>query len=95
MGGHDSETMASLTRAQKQVLGRIAGATALRGGMQQTKRGIAEREGLSETTVDRAIRRLRAHGLIEVEERRLDCGASQGNFYRTPEKSLSERPGSK
>lgn len=84
MGGYDSEARASLTRAQKQVLGRIAVATTLWGGMQQTKQEMAEREGLSEVTVDRAIRRLRALGLIEVEQRRLDCGASAGNFYRTP-----------
>lgn len=85
MGGYDTETRASLTRAQKQVLGRIAVATTLWGGMQQTKQEIAEKEGLSEVTVDRAIRRLRELGLIEVEERRLDCGASEGNFYRTRE----------
>ena len=74
-----------LTRSQKQILGRIFVATALWGGMKQTKHEMAEREGLSEVTVDRAIRRLRELGLIEVEERRLDCGASEGNFYRTPE----------
>ena len=74
-----------LTRSQKQILGRISVATALWGGMKQTKHEMAEREGLSEVTVDRAIRRLRELGLIEVEERRLDCGASEGNFYRTPE----------
>lgn len=76
---------ARLTRSQMRILGRIAVATRLWGGMRQTKREIAEREGLSEATVDRVIRRLREFGLIEVEERWHECGSQDANFYRTPE----------
>ena len=71
-----------LTQSQKQILGRISVATTLWGGVKQTKREIAEREGLSEATVDRAVRRLRELGLIEVEERWHESGAQDANFYR-------------
>ena len=74
-----------LTRAQKQILGRISVATTLWGGLKQTKREMAEEDGLSEVTVDRAVRRLREFGLIEVEERWHECGSQDANFYRTPE----------
>lgn len=71
-----------LTRAQKQILGRISVATTLWGGLKQTKREMAEEDGLSEVTVDRAVKRLRKLGLIEVDERWHESGAQDANFYR-------------
>lgn len=82
MDGHDAEARTSLTRAQKQILGRISVATTLWGGVKQAKREMAERDGLSEATVDRAVRRLRELGLIEVDERWHESGAQDANFYR-------------
>ena len=84
MDGDSMNAGARLTRSQMQILGRISVATTLWGGMQQTKRGMAEEQGLSEVTVDRAIRRLRELGLIEVDERWHECGSQDANFYRAP-----------
>ncbi len=51
-------------------------------GLRLTKREIARKLSCSVRTVDRGITRLRALGLIDVEERHLSNGTQIANVYR-------------
>ncbi|WP_165055551.1 MULTISPECIES: GntR family transcriptional regulator [unclassified Adlercreutzia] len=84
MGRLSSKEGASrLTPLQQRILGFIVERTAMGGGHAHcTKREIAEFMKCSAKTVDRAIVRLRAEGVIESHPRFNESGGQEGNTYR-------------
>lgn len=72
----------SLTPTQERVFGYIAAQTCIGGGACCTKKEMALRMHCCERTIDRAIRELRAQGMIEVIPRFGEDGTQMGNAYR-------------
>ena len=75
--GRKASGLLDLTPAQYRVLGIVAASR----GNPITKSDIAKVAGCAETTVDRAMRRLREEGLVETAENRDEKGAQIGNSY--------------
>lgn len=67
-----------LTPAQYRILGVIAAA----GGIPISKSDIAEAAGCVVRTADRALRRLRAEGLVESVGNFAEAGGQMANSYR-------------
>lgn len=74
-----------LTPLQRQVLGFIAEAATLQGGVcVATKREIATAVGCCLETVDAAVKVLRKNGMVTIEPRHNPDGGQAANAYRIP-----------
>ncbi|WP_455138792.1 hypothetical protein [Thermophilibacter sp.] len=71
------------TKTQMVLLRYIAGETLLHGGVECSKRQLAEMTGRNVKTIDRCLLGLRREGVIEAQPRYGENGTQLASWYRT------------